>query len=438
MLINAQELHSSLVKVSSGLTGSGVWINMGHSDYSYVFTAKHNIKSDQTIVTDQNATELDIVKVIPLDGIDISIIKINGRCKVNVGLCLNKDEELSKDSTCWILGHPKSLVNNSEHQVIDHEGKIIVHSDKMFFQIDDILPEYRDRTLAEGFSGGPIFEIEKNQIYLKGIITDTFDDDFNYQRIKGIKLIDIHNNLPQEIVDEIWCQEYMVRLVKESCDFLGEHIKEYIVKNGFLKTLKSLDVDLLKNCNYFYLPDDKPRETQHLSLLRNNKAIQSYIYSRVLAKIMDTGLEEFNTNPTTCENEKVYTIHITNFTKEYELIPKLIMQSNSIDYDNSIILIIYSNDNNDLSYVQRGRIEKMIANYTEEPTLYDKDSDIDEMEGVINFLESHKKKRVRFSIININFLIDAIIPRLRNEMYRVKYQKELIEHKVLSQVQQYA
>ncbi|HHX8542403.1 TPA: hypothetical protein ACVO3M_004633, partial [Vibrio diabolicus] len=198
MLINAQELHSSLVKVSSGLTGSGVWINMGHSDYSYVFTAKHNIKSDQTIVTDQNATELDIVKVIPLDGIDISIIKINGRCKVNVGLCLNKDEELSKDSTCWILGHPKSLVNNSEHQVIDHEGKIIVHSDKMFFQIDDILPEYRDRTLAEGFSGGPIFEIEKNQIYLKGIITDTFDDDFNYQRIKGIKLIDIHNNLPQE------------------------------------------------------------------------------------------------------------------------------------------------------------------------------------------------------------------------------------------------
>ncbi|WLI83129.1 hypothetical protein [Vibrio parahaemolyticus] len=80
----------------------------------------------------------------------------------------------------------------------------------------------------------------------------------------------------------------------------------------------------------------------------------------------------------------------------------------------------------------------MIANYTEEPTLYDKDSDIDEMEGVINFLESHKKKRVRFSIININFLIDAIIPRLRNEMYRVKYQKELIEHKVLSQVQQYA
>ncbi|MEZ8606666.1 hypothetical protein AB6D06_05520 [Vibrio sp. 10N.239.311.G01] len=438
MLINAEEMHSSLVKVSAKLTGSGVWVNIGHSNHSYVFTAKHNITSEKVVVTDCDDEKLEVIDKIPLAGIDISVLKIKGRCKTNIELCIDKFEELSKDSSCWVLGHPKSLANNQENQAIEHQGKIITSSNKIYFQIDDILPEYRDKELVEGFSGGPIFEIDNNKLYLKGIVTDSFDNDFNYQRIVGLRLIDIYNALPQTIVDEIWCEDYLMNLVRDSCNSLGDHLKEYIVKNGFLKKLNSLDINALKQCEYFYLPDDKSRATQHLSLLRSNKTIQSYIYSRVLAKVMNNKLTEFSSNPVVYGNEKVYTIHVTDFTKEYELISQLILQPNSIDYDNSIILVIYADENSDLSYVQRLRIERMIANFTEEPTLYDKNADIFENEGVINFLESHKEKRVKFSIININFLINAILPKLRNELYRVEYQNALIEEKVISQVQQYA
>lgn len=438
MLINVEEMHSSLVKVTSKLIGSGVWVNIGHSNHSYVFTAKHNIASEKVVVNDCDNKKLEVIDEIPLTGLDISVLKIQGRCKANIELCLDKFEELSKDSTCWILGHPKSLATNQDNEAIEHQGKIITGSNKIHFQIDDILPEYRDKDLVEGFSGGPIFEIDNNKLYLKGIITDRFDNEFNYQRIIGLRLVDIYNALPKIIVDEIWCEDYLMSLVRDSCNSLGEHLKEYIAKNGFLKKLSSLDINALKQCKYFYLPDDKPRETQHLSLLRNNKTIQSYIYSRVIAKVLNNKLTEFGSNPVVYGSEKVYTIHVTDFTKEYELIPQLILQTNSIDYDNSIILVIYADDNSDLSYVQRLRIERMIANYTEEPTLYDKNADIFENERIIDFLESHKEKRVKFSIININFLINAILPKLRNEMFLIEYQNALIEEKIVSQVQQYA
>ncbi|EGU9030328.1 hypothetical protein GA076_18885 [Vibrio parahaemolyticus] len=437
MIINISNLLSTLVKVKSGLTGSGVWINIDHSDCSYVFTAKHNITSKQVEVYDCNGKELDVERVTPLDNIDVSVIKVKGRCSSNIELCLNEKAETKENSICWILGHPKALLKISKDEVMEHQGAIILSGEDISFKISDTLPQYKDRDHIDGFSGGPIFEIENSNIYLKGIITDTFDEDFSYQKIKGIKTNTIYKNLPINIRDEVLRQEDFIGLVNESCEYLEQYIQEYILDIGFLDSLESLDIDYLQRCEYFYLSDDKPRETQHLSLLRNKDSIMSYVHSRVLAKIMNDNLSLYNENPINYSKSKIFTIHVTDFTEEEELAAKLIKQSNSQDYADSILLIIYSNEDNNLRYIKKRRIEKMIANYTKEPLLYDKSSEISEKKIIRDFLESHIENGVKFSIMNIRFLIDMIITRVKNEMRNDEYDRDVIKSEIMSEVEHY-
>ena len=52
-------LRASLVKVKYKLTGSGVWINLGFNDHSYVFTAKHNIDGDSIEVYNYKGEKLN-------------------------------------------------------------------------------------------------------------------------------------------------------------------------------------------------------------------------------------------------------------------------------------------------------------------------------------------------------------------------------------------
>ncbi|ANQ25861.1 hypothetical protein BA894_05120 [Vibrio natriegens] len=437
MIIDFSRLYSSLVKVKSGLTGSGVWINVGHSNYSYIITAKHNINSESVIAYDRNGTELLIEKPIPLDGMDISIIKVEGRCPNDVELCLGDNREVSKNSNCLILGHPKSLVKISEDEVMEHQGTIILNEGKISFKISDILPEYKNRDHAEGFSGGPIFEIDNERFYLKGIITDTFDEDFSYQKVKGIRTSNIYNGLPETVKEEFLCENDLSDLVDQSCESLGQYIQEYILENGFIEMLSSLDISYLKECEHFYLADDKPRKTQHLSLLRNKDAIKSYIHSRVLAKIMNEDLVVYDINPVSSSKQKIFTIHVTDFTDEDELAAKLIKQDNSIDYSNSILLIIYSSDDNNLKYIKKRRIEKMIANFTKVPGLYDEKAKVSEKMAVRNFLEGHKKKGVKFSVMNMKFLVDMIVARVKNELDNDDYDREIVKSEVISEVALY-
>ncbi|HAS6847707.1 TPA: hypothetical protein GRI50_15765, partial [Vibrio parahaemolyticus] len=165
-------LHSALVKVKSKLTGSGVWISLGFTEHSYVLTAEHNIDSHDFEVFDSTGRKLDSSYVCKLNGLDISVLKINERCVNNVELCLEDCTKIDKDSRFWILGYPKALVKISDFKSIEHEGTILIDNDNIFFRIDENLPDYADRDNVEGFSGGPIFQVSKNIIYLKAIITD--------------------------------------------------------------------------------------------------------------------------------------------------------------------------------------------------------------------------------------------------------------------------
>jgi hypothetical protein len=432
-------LHSALVKVKSKLTGSGVWISLGFTEHSYVLTAEHNIDSHDFEVFDSTGRKLDSSYVCKLNGLDISVLKINERCVNNVELCLEDCTKIDKDSRFWILGYPKALVKISDFKSIEHEGTILIDNDNIFFRIDENLPDYADRDNVEGFSGGPIFQVSKNVIYLKAIVTDSFDDNFTYKRIYGVRAKDIYELLPKDIISELYNKKCLESIVDKSCKVLDDKIIEYIINGNFLDKLNCIDLNKLEGCEYFYLPDDKDKSTQHVSLLRNEESLKSYIHSRIISMVMDETLSNISLNPTKFESNKLFTIHVTDFTETHQLIAKLIKQEHSLDYSNAIIMIIYSTDDNDLSFVKKKRISKVIADFADgrEPELYNDSIPINEKVKLKSFLETRKSADMKFSIINIKFLVKMIVEQVKNELYGECYNQQNLQKEVIEVVKYY-
>lgn len=438
-MVDVGHLHSALVKVKSKLTGSGVWISFGFSEHSYVLTAKHNIEDEKFEVFDYKKRKLNSTLICSLNNMDISIIKIHEKCNNKIELCLDDFNICDKDSKCWILGYPKALIKNSIYSSIEHEGTILIKHEDIFFRINDILPQYFDRDNIEGFSGGPMFEVSNGTVYLKGIITDTFDENFSYQKIYGVKSQNIYEALPDEVKQELYCSDYLSNIVDQSCEILDDKINDYIMEGDFLNKLNCINLENLQDCEFFYLPDDRPKKTQHVSLLRNEEAIKSYIHSRIISMITDEEFSNVCLNPTKFENKKLFTIHVTDFTETHKLIAKLIRQENSLFYSDSIILIIYSNSNNDLKYVKKDRIAKVISNFSEgrEPELYNNKIPINERSQLKSFLETRKNAGVKFSIINVKFLVEMIVEYIKNELYDEMYDKEMVKNKIIEAVKAY-
>ncbi|HAG52389.1 MAG TPA: hypothetical protein DCL21_01220 [Alphaproteobacteria bacterium] len=439
MSIDLSHLHAALVQVKSKLKGSGVWLNLGLTEHSYVLTATHNIDINNIDVYDSNHELLDSEFVCSLEGLDVSLIKIKTACNSNIELCLDEEKTNNDNSKCWILGYPKSLVKTSPHSSIQHQGTILNVEEKMIFRIDEILPAYSDKDNIEGFSGGPIFEVSNESIYLKGVITDSFDDGFFYQRILGTKLVKVINSLPTLIKEEIKCKNTIDTIINKSCDVLDEKITKYILDGDLLEKLNYIDLEKLQNCKYFYLPDDQPKNTQHLSLMRNLESLKSYVHTRIISLIMDDELSDVLLNPTKFEAKRIFTIHVTNFKEKHELIAKLIRQENSFEYSNSIVLIIYSGDDNDLKYITKNRVSKVISNYAEgrTPELYDTSASIQERGRLRNFLDPIKKSQMKFSVINIKFLVGMIVSHIEDEFYDEEYDRSLIKDEIIEVVKKY-
>lgn len=438
--MNIGTLYSSLVKVKSKLIGSGVWINLGFDEHSYVLTANHNIHDEKIEIFNIKGDELESSYIGQIGELDIAIIKIHSKCDINVGLCLDDHAELKSDSKCWILGFPKSLVKISEYKSIDLEGSILFYDEDIFFRIEQGLPENSEREHIDGFSGGPIFEItSKGDIYLKGIITDSFDDNFSYKRIRGEKISTIYNNLPEEIKNDICSPDFISNYLNRVPLLLNQDIDEVLLDDDFLKHLKKIDLNDLNECKYFYLPDDRAKATQHISLLTNDNSIKSYLHSRIISLILDNNISKISLNPSLFGNDKLFTIHVTDFIDKHQLIARLIKQDKSLDYANSIILIIYSNDKNDLKFVRKKRISRVIADYSEgrEPELYSRELPFAEKKVLKNFLESRKQAGVTFSIINLKFLVDMLINEIENEYDSNELDTALIKTEVIKVINKY-
>ncbi|HIF9276604.1 TPA: hypothetical protein ACX6QU_000259 [Photobacterium damselae] len=439
MRVDLSHLHAALVQVKSKLTGSGVWLNLGFTEHSYVLTATHNIDINSIEVYDSNIRLLDSEFVCSLDELDVSIIKVNSACTNKIELYVDEEKTDNDNSKCWILGYPKSLVKTSIHSSIEHQGTILNVEEKLIFRIDEILPSQSDKDNIEGFSGGPIFEVINGLVYLRGIITDAFDDWFNYQRILGTKIAKVIELLPSSIKEEIECKHTIEKIVGKSCEVLDEKITQYILDSNFLDKLNYINLEELQNCKYFYLPDDQSKNTQHLSLLRNLESLKSYIHTRIISLIMDDELSDVILNPTTFEAEKIFTIHVTDFKEKHELVAKLIRQENSFEYSNAIVLIIYSNDDNDLKYLTKRRVSKIISNYAEGriPALYDTSASIQEKYRLRNFLEPIKKSQMKFSVINIKFLVEMIVIHIEDVFYDEEYDKSLVKEEIIGVVKKY-
>lgn len=438
--MNIGTLYSSLVKVKSKLIGSGVWINLGFDEHSYVLTANHNIHDEKIEIFNIKGDELESSYIGQIGELDIAIIKIHSKCDINVGLCLDDHAELKSDSKCWILGFPKSLVKISEYKSIDLEGSILFYDEDIFFRIEQGLPDNSEREHIDGFSGGPIFEItSKGDIYLKGIITDSFDDNFSYKRIRGEKISTIYNNLPEEIKNDICSPDFISNYLNRVPLLLNQDIDEVLLDDDFLKHLKKIDLNDLNECKYFYLPDDRAKATQHISLLTNDNSIKSYLHSRIISLILDNNISKISLNPSLFGNDKLFTIHVTDFIDKHQLIARLIKQDKSLDYANSIILIIYSNDKNDLKFVRKKRISRVIADYSEgrEPELYSRELPFAEKKVLKNFLESRKQAGVTFSIINLKFLVDMLINEIENEYDSNELDTALIKTEVIKVINKY-
>ncbi|HAZ0553671.1 TPA: trypsin-like peptidase domain-containing protein [Enterobacter hormaechei] len=438
--MNIGTLYSSLVKVKSKLIGSGVWINLGFDEHSYVLTANHNIHDEKIEIFNIKGDELESSYIGQIGELDIAIIKIHSKCDINVGLCLDDHAELKSDSKCWILGFPKSLVKISEYKSIDLEGSILFYDEDIFFRIEQGLPDNSEREHIDGFSGGPIFEItSKGDIYLKGIITDSFDDNFSYKRIRGEKISTIYNNLPEEIKNDICSPDFISNYLNRVPLLLNQDIDEVLLDDDFLKHLKKIDLNDLNECKYFYLPDDRAKATQHISLLTNDNSIKSYLHSRIISLILDNNISKISLNPSLFGNDKLFTIHVTDFIDKHQLIARLIKQDKSLDYANSIILIIYSNDKNDLKFVRKKRISRVIADYSEgrEPELYSRELPFAEKKVLKNFLESRKQAGVTFSIINLKFLVDMLINEIENEYDSNELDSALIKTEVIKVINKY-
>lgn len=437
MSFNIESFKASLVKIKSKYTGSGVWLNLGFTEHSYVLTAEHNIAGEDLEVFDHNEVKLDSTYLCSLGDMDIAIIKIEGQCNNQVELCLDDLATTGLETTCLINGYPRSLVTTSEFDYIDHQGRISFDEINIFFQVTDPLPD--DVSYIKGFSGGPIFEIINGVTYLKGIITDTFDDNFSYRRIYGNRSSAIYAELPDVVKDELICKKSIENIVSQSCDKLDGKVGEYISDSKLLEKLDSINLDELKNCKYFYLPNDKPKTTQHLSLLRNKSAIEAYIHTRILSLMMDEQLSNINLNPSNYESNTFFTIHVTDFTKAHQLVAKLIRQENSLDFDNAIFLVIYSNENNELSYVSKRRVSRIISNFSEGkvPDLFDTSAPAREKGLIRDFLNTRKKAGLKFAVFNIKYLIETILQHIEDELYDEKYCSDILKQEVIKTIKQY-
>lgn len=444
MKTSVDRMNHALVKVTSKLTGSGVWLNLGLTDYSYVLTAKHNIddkNDDEVEVFDYNNKKLTVIQTYPLDGMDVTLIKIKEICHNDIELCLENNDQKSNelDNENWILGYPKSLIDNDDDESIEHEGSIYFKKNKIYFKIEEHLPKYRDEEYIEGFSGGPIFECSNENIYLKGIITDRFDEDFEYQRVLGTTTKEIFHSLPKSVKLETCYKNKISDLIDSACQNLDDKMAQYILENNIIEHLENINLDSLEKCNYFYLPDDKEKTSQHQSLLKNKGSIEKYIHSRILSTMMNDNIQDIDINPSSFNGNKLYTIHITNFRQDHQLIAKLIRQENSFEFSDSTLLIIYPDNNNSLKYVNKKRISKVIANYAEcrEPDLYDNRLPFKKRNIVNNFLKTRKDKKLKFSIINIQFLIEMITQQVENNLYGDKYDEIELKDEITGVFKQY-
>ena len=206
-----QAINELLKSISIRITyrdciGSGVLLSLDNKQI--VITALHIFNNEQSINADELSIEryehdrlvkiaFSLIEYIPLKENDIALVHIKTEVRV---------EEIqfgspTIDSEAVITGYPAVLATSNELKRLYLSGTIKdLTEEKVFISVGDKLgsTSLEEKDHVDGFSGGGIFTVFEDQIWLIGIETNVMTKDVAYNRISGNLIKNVFDQLIKE------------------------------------------------------------------------------------------------------------------------------------------------------------------------------------------------------------------------------------------------
>lgn len=200
-------LKSISIRITYGeCIGSGVLLSLDNKQV--VITALHIFNNGQRINPNELSIEryeqdrlikiaFSLIEYIPLEENDIALAHIKTEEKV---------EEIqfgspTIDREVVITGYPAVLTTSKELKRFYLSGIIKeLTAEKVFISVDDKLgsTSMEEKDHVDGFSGGGIFTVLENQLWLIGIETNVVTADVAYNLISGISIKHVFDKLVEQ------------------------------------------------------------------------------------------------------------------------------------------------------------------------------------------------------------------------------------------------
>lgn len=154
--------------------GSGVLINPATGDFSYILTAKHVIgiydgkkiigykEYNDIKIEDINSEIVELQGVITHDEADVAILITK---KKYISGLISVKEKILRDDKAILIGFPESR-RKSEQKIREFKGEVQEYNETTFVLR---IEEKPDQKQVQGSSGGGVFKIVEDKIYLCGI-----------------------------------------------------------------------------------------------------------------------------------------------------------------------------------------------------------------------------------------------------------------------------
>ena len=283
--------------------GSGVILQPMTKEFSYVVTAKHVIQNDKNDISkgfkSKNDIEIystDDIKITLIDfyyhrDLDLAILKIK---YLGSGILI-KHNVCRFDDRLQLWGFPQYSPNHRNKTkprkdwIQSYAATVCsVSSDKLECKVDDNV----EISGLEGFSGGGLFDITGNKIYLAAIEYLVHNPDAYVNRIFSVPI----QNL-QKILDD----NHLLPICPPYLDSLSELTSE---------AFQSLS---------FFNPQTKEKLAKLFTHLSKDKIEQASFTPYSLIQKNKKLINELNNEPKSIENKELWT-SVLEFLQVYELL----------------------------------------------------------------------------------------------------------------------
>ncbi len=168
----AQKMKQHSVSVDEG---SGVLINPSYGEFSYIITAKHNIRINEDEyknakdikVKNSSNTIITVERVIIHSALDLAVLITQSRLELNL---TSVNYPLTRGENVYFYGFPRVRRTNDEnspYEAREYRGMTQESGDQEFKLRLEGSP---DKSQIDGASGGGIFKVDQeNDVFLCGI-----------------------------------------------------------------------------------------------------------------------------------------------------------------------------------------------------------------------------------------------------------------------------